>query len=57
MKKFRNWIPTAVVAIAIMLVLHYTGVLNSMTTVGVVVITFSVVLFLSVLLSPPHEKE
>ncbi len=57
MKMFKNWIPTSVAIVALFLALHYTGVLNSKLTVGVVLTIFSLLLFLSVFISPPHKEE
>lgn len=56
MKPFRKWIPTAVLMIAVLLALYYTGVLNSKVTVGVALTTMSVLLFLSVLLTPSGDE-
>jgi hypothetical protein len=57
MKNFKNWIPTSVVIVAIFLVLHYTGVLNSKFTVGIVLTVFALLLFVSVWVTPPHKEE
>ena len=56
MKPINKWISTAMLVIAALLALYYTGVLNSKITVGGALTTMSVVLFLTVLLRP-HEHE
>jgi hypothetical protein len=56
MKPINKWISTAMLVIAGLLALYYTGVLNSKITVGVALTAMSVVLFLTVLLRP-HEHE
>lgn len=56
MKPVNKWISTAMIVIAGLLALYYTGVLNSKVIVGVALTAMSVVLFLTVLLRP-HEDE
>jgi hypothetical protein len=56
MKSFRKWMPTAVLIVTGVLVLYYTGVLDSKTTVGVALTVMSVLIFLSVLLRPHGDE-
>lgn len=56
MKPVNKWISTAVLVIAGLLALYYMGVLHSKITVGIALTAMSVVLFLSVLLSPHGDE-
>lgn len=56
MKPIHKWISTAMMVIAALLALYYTGVLSSKTIVGIALTTMSVILFLTVLVQP-HEDE
>lgn len=56
MKPFQKWIPTAALIVAALVALHYMGVLTSKTTVGIALTAMSVLLFLSVLLTPHNDE-
>lgn len=52
----RKWISTFAIAVAMIVVLYYAGVVNSKVVVGIALTVMSVVLFVSVLLNP-HSDE
>lgn len=55
MNNWRKWISTVAIAVAMVVILYYTGVVDSKVTVGIALTVMSVFLFLSVL--SPHSDE
>ncbi len=53
MKPMNKWISTAVLALAMLLVLYYAGVVHSKMLVGIAVTTMGGILLLSTFLVPP----
>ncbi len=57
MKPMNKWISTAVVALTMLLVLYYSGVVNSKMAVGIAVTAMGGLLLLSTFLVPPPSDE
>lgn len=55
MKPMNKWISTAAVALVMLLVLYYAGVVHSKMAVGIPVTAMSGILLLSVFLTPRTE--
>jgi hypothetical protein len=56
MNNYRKWISTLAVAVAIIVVLYYTGVLHSKVTVGIALTSMSAMLVFSVLYHPHRDE-
>lgn len=45
------------IAVGILVVLYYAGVVHSKISVGIALTAMSLLLFVSAMLSPPHNEE
>lgn len=58
MKPFSKWIPILGVAVAMLLLLFFTGVVNSKVSLGVALVVITIVVMLSMMLVPgPKDKK
>lgn len=58
MKPFSKWISILGVAVAMLLLLFFTGVVNSKVSLGVALVVITIVVMLSMMLVPgPKDKK
>jgi hypothetical protein len=57
MKSTNKWISTAAIALAMLIVLYYHGVIDSKLVIGVGATAMSGILLISTFMLPPSEDE
>lgn len=57
MKPMNKWVSAAAIAVAMLLVLYYAGVVNSKIAMGIALTAMAGILLLSALIIPPPGDE